>query len=94
MEKTIVSGVPKAVEEAMENLSNRMSSFMHQKDIIRNISPFRILGKEMKEMKDLADILLTTRILDHEAYGPKIQQNFQRVREATISFFVRTVMFI
>jgi hypothetical protein len=62
--------------------------------IIRNMSPSRILGKEMKELKDLADKTLATRILDHEAYGPKIQQIFQRVKEATMSFFVRTIMFV
>ena len=48
----------------------------------------------MKELKDLADKSLATRILDHEAYGPKIQQIFQHVKEATMSFFVRTIMFI
>ena len=74
--------------------SNRMLSFMHQKDFIKNMSPFRILGKEMKELKDLADKSLATRILDHEAFGSKIQQIFQHVKEATISFFVCTIMFI
>ena len=58
------------------------------------MSPSRILGEEMKELKDLADKSLTMQILDHEAYGPKIQQIFQRVKEATMSFFVRTSMFI
>jgi len=48
----------------------------------------------MKEVKDLADKSLATRILDHEAYRTKIQQVFQRVKEATTSFFVRTIMFI
>ena len=48
----------------------------------------------MKELKDLADKSLATRILDHEAYGQKIQQIFQRVKEATMSFFVRTSMFM
>ena len=57
------------------------------------MSPYRILGKEMNELKDLADKSLATRKLDDEAYGPKIQQNFQRVKEATTSFFVRTIMF-
>ena len=56
------------------------------------MSPSRILGEEMKKLKDLADKSLTAQILDHEAYGPKIQQIFQRVKEATTSF-VRT-MFI
>ena len=46
----------------------------------------------MKDLKDLADKSLAT--LGHEAYGSEIQQIFQRVREATVSFFVRTVMFI
>ena len=58
------------------------------------MSSFRILGEEMKKLKDLADKSLTTQILDHEAYGPKIQQIFQRVKEATMSFFVRASMFI
>jgi len=70
-----------------------MLSFVHQRDIIRNMSPSRILEKEMKELKDLADKSLATRILDHEAYGTKVQQIFQRVKEATTSFFVRTIMF-
>ena len=48
----------------------------------------------MKELKDLAEKSLATQILDHEAYGAKIQQIFQRVKEATISFFVRAIMFI
>ena len=48
----------------------------------------------MKKLKDLADKSLATRILDHEAYGPKIQQIFHRVNEATISFSVRTIRFI
>ena len=56
------------------------------------MSPSRILGEEMKELEDLTDKSLATRILDHEAYGSKIQQIFQRVNEATISFSVRTVM--
>jgi hypothetical protein len=48
----------------------------------------------MKELKDLADKSLAARMLDHEAYGMKIQQIFQRVKEATMSFFVCTIMFI
>ena len=62
--------------------------------IIMNMSPSRILGKEMKELKDLADKSLAIQILDHEAYGSKIQQIFQRVTEGTTSFFVRTILFI
>ena len=50
--------------------------------------------EEMKELKGLAEKSLATQILDHEAYGPKIQQIFQRIKEATMSFFVRTIMFI
>ena len=72
--------------------SNRTSSFVNKKYTIRITSPSRILGKEMKELKDLADKSLATQILDHEAIGPKIQQIFQRVREATMSFFVRTLV--
>ena len=48
----------------------------------------------MKELKDLADKTLSTRILDHETYEPKIQQIFQCVNKATMTFFVRTIMFI
>ena len=55
------------------------------------MSPSRILGEEMNELKDLADKSLAIRILDHEPYGTKIQQIFQRVKEATTSFFVRTI---
>ena len=58
------------------------------------MSPSRILEKEMKELKNLADKSLATQILDDEAYGPKIQQIFRRVKEATTSFFVRTIMFM
>ena len=61
--------------------------------IIMNMSPSRILGKEMKELKDRANKSLTRQILDYEAYGSKIQQIFQRVKEATTSFFVRIIMF-
>ena len=50
------------------------------------MSPSRILGEEMKKFKDLADKSLTTQILDHEAHGQKIQQIFQCVKEATMSF--------
>ena len=93
MERTVVSGCPKAAEEAMEKFKSYVV-FPKPKDIIRNMSPFRILGHEMKELKDLADKSLATRILDHEACGSKIQQIFQRVKEATVSFIVRTIMFI
>ena len=58
-----------------------------------NMSPSRILGKEMKELNDLADKSLTRQILDYEAYRSKIQQIFQRIKEATTSFFVRIIMF-
>jgi hypothetical protein len=67
---------------------------VHQKDIIKNMSASRILGEEMKELNDLADKSLATQILDHEAYRLKIQQIFQRVKDATMSFFVDTIMFI
>ena len=46
----------------------------------------------MKKLKDLSDKSLATRILDYEAYGTKIQQIFQRIKEATMSFFVSTIM--
>ena len=74
--------------------SNCTSSFVHQKDILRHMSQFRILGEEMKELKDLADKSLATHILDHEAFGTKIRRIFQRVKEATMCFFVRTIMFV
>ena len=93
VERTVVSGVPKAAEKAMEDLKLYVVFRALQKAIIRNMSPPRILGKEMKELQDLANKSLATRILDHEAYGAKIQQIFQRVKEATMSFFVRTIMF-
>ena len=93
MERTVVSGVPNAAEAAMENL--KLYVVLHApKGYHMNMSPSRILGEEMKQLKDLADKSLATRILDHEAYGSKIQQIFQRVKEATMSFFVRTIMFI
>ena len=46
----------------------------------------------MKELKDLADKSLATQILDDEAYGGKIQQIFQRVKDATSDFLVSTIM--
>ena len=58
------------------------------------MSPSRVLGEEMKELKDLADKSLATHILDHEAYASKIQKIFQRVEEAMKSFSVRTIVFI
>ena len=73
---------------------NRTLSFVHQKDIKRNMPPSRILEEEMNKLKDLADKSLARQILDHEAYGSSIQQIFQRVKEATMSFFVRSIMFI
>ena len=71
-----------------------MLSSVHQKDIIKNMLPSRIFGKQIKELKDLANKSLATRILDHKAYRVKIQQIFQHIREATASFFVHTIMFI
>ena len=47
----------------------------------------------MKKLNELAGKSLATQILDYEAYGPRIQQIFQRVKEATMSFFVRTIVF-
>ena len=74
--------------------SNRASSFLHQKVIIRIMSPSRILGEEMNELKDLADKPLARQILDHEAYRSKIQKIFQDVEKAMTTFLVRTIMFI
>ena len=92
MERTVVSGVPKAAEKAMENLKSYVV-FPASKGY-NNMSPSRTLEEGMKELKDLADKSLATRILDHEAYGSKIQEIFQRIKEATMTFFVRTIMFI
>ena len=58
------------------------------------MSPSRILEDEMKKLKVLSGKSLSTQILDHEAYGSRIQHIFQRVKEATIPFFVRTIMFM
>ena len=95
MERTLVNGVPNAAEEAMEKLKSyvvfRAPKGYHKN---KNMSPFRILGKEMMKLKDLADKSLATQILDHEAYGGKIQQICQRINEATTSFFVRTIIFM
>ena len=48
----------------------------------------------MKKLTDLSDKSLAIKKLDHDAYGPKIQQIFERVKEATMTFIVRTIMFI
>ena len=56
------------------------------------MSPYRVLGEEMKKLKDLADKSLVIRILDNEAQGTKIQQIFQRVEGATKFFFVRAII--
>ena len=69
-------------------------SFVHQSNIIRKMLLFRILEEEMNKLKDLSDKSLATWILDHKAYGPKIQQIFQRVKDKMMSFFVRIIMFI
>ena len=74
--------------------SNRTSSILHRKDIIKNMLLSRILWKEMKELEDLANNLLATQVIDDEEYGPKIQQIFQRVKEAAISFLVRIIIFV
>ena len=58
------------------------------------MSSYRVLGEEMKKLKDLADQSLVIRILDNEAQGTKIQQIFQRVEGATKFFFVRTIIII
>ena len=91
VERTVVSGVPKAAEEAMENLKSYVAKRYH-KEHVTNDSQSRILAKEMKELQDLADKSLVTRILDLEAYRSKILQIFQRVNEAAMSFLVRTAI--
>ena len=54
----------------------------------------RILGEEMKKLKDLANKPLPTRIFDHEEYKSTIQRIFQRVNEATTSFQVCALILI
>jgi hypothetical protein len=83
----------KPVSPTQAIITSNRTSFLHQKDITRRITPSRILGEEMMKLKELADKSLAIQILDYEAYGPKIQQIFERVKEATMSFFVRTVIF-
>ena len=58
------------------------------------MSPARSLGEDMMKLEDLADESLARRILDYEAYRSKIPKVFQRVKEATTSFHVHTLMFI
>ena len=93
VERMVVMGVPKAAEEAKERLRSYVV-FRVMNDIMRNMSPSRVLAEKMKELKDLAEKSLGIQILDHEAYRAKIQQIFQRVKEATTSFVVCTMMFI
>ena len=59
-----------------------------------NTSTTRILGEEMEKLKTLAEEGLHMQILDHEKYKSMIQQIFQRVKEATTLFQVRTIIFI
>ena len=92
MERIEVNGVPKA-KEAMETLKSYVV-FRTPKDIIRNMSPSRILEEEMKALKDLAGESLAKQIMDYETCRSKIQQIFQRVKDATTSFFVRTIIFM
>ena len=65
MERIEVNGVPKA-KEAMETLKSYIV-FCVPKDIIRNMPPSRILGEEMKALRDLADESLVKQIIDYEA---------------------------
>ena len=88
MERTVVSGIPKAAEEAMENFKLyvvfRVPKEYHKEHVTIQ-DPWE---RNEVFLKDLADKSLATRILDHEAYGPKIQQIFQRVKEAMMSLCV------
>ena len=93
MERVVDSGVPKAAEKAMETLKSYVV-FAYQMNVTRNTSPSRTLEKEMKKLQDLSDKSIVKKILDHEAYRSKIQQIFHRVKEATMSFLVRTIIFI
>jgi len=56
-----------------------------------NTTPSRNLAEEMKKLEGLT----SSPILNGEEYMTrKIQQIFQRVEAATITFHVRTLMFI
>jgi hypothetical protein len=48
----------------------------------------------MKKLDDLARKSLAIRTLDHEEYKKMIQEIFQRVNDATMSFQVFTLIFI
>ena len=48
----------------------------------------------MKELEDLANKSQFLKITDHEEYGTKIQQIFQRVEGATTLFSVRTIIML
>ena len=71
-----------------------LSSSVRQRHTIMNTSTTRILGEEMGQLKTLAEEGLHMQILDHEKYKSMIQQIFQRVKEATTLFQVRTIIFI
>jgi len=93
VEKSVEGGVPKAAEQAMEKLK-RYVVFLAPKRIMMNAPVARILGEEMKNLEDLSNKSLATRIFDHEEYKSTIQQIFQRVNEATTSFQVCALIFI
>ena len=60
--------------------------------IIMNTTPYRVLAEEMKKLEVLTGSLATP-LLDHKEYK-MIQQIFQRVKDATMYFHVRTLKFI
>ena len=59
-----------------------------------NKSPSRILREEMKKLQDLARESLDIHTVDYEEYKRKIGQIFQRMKGATRSFQVHTLIFI
>ena len=48
----------------------------------------------MKELEGLANKSKILKVIDCEEYGTRIQQNFQRVEEATKVFSVRTIIIL
>ena len=94
MERSVKGGVPKAAEQAMEKLKWCVVFLAPNVVIIMNTSVGRILGEEIKQLKDLANKSLAIRIFDHEEYKSTIQQIFERVNEATTSFQVCALIFI
>ena len=58
-----------------------------------NTKPFRTLAEEMKKLRDITGSLATPILVAYEEYKV-IQQVFQRVKQATTTFHVRTLIFM